>query len=211
MPLNLQPRYRGSHLEGVEHASDRPEKSANAKATVLLSGGIDSAALLGFYLRQQFTARAVFVDFGQPAVKQESYAARAICKHYGVRLSIITVKSELIFSPGEIPGRNAFLVFAAVLVFGTQPGIIAIGIHEGPPYYDCSEAFLRSIQTLVDGYATGRIKIAAPFLEWGKPTIWEFCKKVGVPVDSTYSCEKGGVHPCGRCLSCKDREALSAI
>ena len=92
-----------------------------------------------------------------------------------------------------------------------NPGIIAIGIHEGPPYYDCSEGFLRSIQTLVDGYAAGRIKIAAPFLKWGKPIIWEFCKKVGVPVDSTYSCEKGGGHPCGTCLSCKDREALSAL
>ena len=173
MPLNLQPRYRGSHLEDVEHTSDRPEKSANAEATVLLSGGIDSAALLGFYLRQQFNAWAVFVDFGQPAAKQESYAARAICKHYGVRLSIITVKSEMAFSSGEIPGRNAFLVFAAVLVCGTQSGIIAIGIHEGPPYYDCSEGFLRSIQTLVDGYAAGRIKIAAPLLNslW-KKGVW---------------------------------------
>lgn len=178
---------------------------------VLVSGGIDSAALLAFYLRQPFNVRALFVDFGQPAAKQESRAARAVCKHYGVRLSIMTVKSGAAFSPGEIPGRNAFLVFAAVLVCGAQPGMIAIGIHEGPPYYDCSEGFLKSIQTVVDGYAAGRIKVAAPFLKWGKQIIWEFCKKVGVPIESTYSCEKGGVRPCGRCLSCKDREALSAL
>ncbi|MBI3016231.1 MAG: 7-cyano-7-deazaguanine synthase [Candidatus Tectomicrobia bacterium] len=178
---------------------------------VLVSGGIDSAALLAFYLRQRFNVRALFVDFGQPAAKQESHAARAVCKHYGVRLSIMTVKAGAAFSAGEIPGRNAFLVFATVLVCGAQPGMIAIGIHEGPPYYDCSEGFLKSIQTVVDGYAAGRIKVAAPFLKWGKQTIWEFCKKVGVPVDSTYSCEKGGVRPCGRCLSCKDREALSAL
>ena len=178
---------------------------------VLVSGGIDSAALLAFYLRQRFNVRALFVDFGQPAAKQESRAARAVCKHYDVRLSIMTVKSGAAFSAGEIPGRNAFLMFAAVLVCGAEPGIIAIGIHEGPPYYDCTEGFLKSIQTVVDGYAAGRIKVTAPFLKWGKQTIWEFCKKVGVPVDSTYSCEKGGVRPCGRCLSCKDREALSAL
>lgn len=178
---------------------------------VLVSGGIDSAALLAFYRRQRFNVQALFVDFGQPAAKQESLAARAVCKHYGVPLTITTVKSGAAFSPGEIPGRNAFLVFAAVLVCGGQPGMIAIGIHEGSPYYDCSEGFLTSIQTVVDGYAAGRIKVTAPFLKWGKRIIWEFCKKVGVPVDSTYSCEKGGVRPCGRCISCKDREALSAL
>jgi 7-cyano-7-deazaguanine synthase len=123
----------------------------------------------------------------------------------------MTVKCAAAFSPGEIPGRNAFLVFAAVLARGAEPGIIAIGIHEGTQYYDCTEGFLKSIQIVLDGYAAGKIKVAAPFLNWGKQIIWEFCKKVGVPVNSTYSCEKGGVHPCGKCLSCKDREALSAL
>jgi 7-cyano-7-deazaguanine synthase len=178
---------------------------------ILVSGGIDSAALLAFYLRQRFNVRALFVDFGQPAAKQESRAARAICKHYGVRLSIMTVKSAASFSAGEIPGRNAFLVFAAVLVFGAEPGIIAIGIHEGPSYYDCTEGFLKGIQTVVDGYTAGRVKVAAPFVKWGKQTIWEFCKEAKVPVGSTYSCEQGGARPCGKCLSCKDREALYAL
>jgi len=167
--------------------------------------------LLAFYLRQRFSVRALFVDFGQPAAKQESRAAKAICKHFGVPLSLMAVKSEASFSPGEITGRNAFLVFAAVLVCGARPGLIAIGIHEGPPYYDCGEGFLKSIQIVVDGYAAGRIKVAAPFLKWGKQVIWEFCKKSRVPVESTYSCEKGGVRPCGKCLSCKDREALNAL
>lgn len=195
--------------QGRKQASTGRRRKSSVE--VLVSGGIDSAALLAFYLRQRFNVRALFVDFGQPAAKQESRAARAVCKHYGVRLSIMTVKSAETFSAGEIPGRNAFLVFAAVLVSGAEPGIIAIGIHEGPPYYDCTEGFLKSIQTVVDGYAAGQNKVAAPFLKWGKQTIWEFCKKVGAPVDSTYSCEKGGVRPCGRCLSCKDREALSAL
>ena len=178
---------------------------------VLVSGGIDSAALLAFYLSRRFSVRALFVDFGQPAAKHESRAAEAVCKHYGVHLSIMTVKSEATFSSGEITGRNAFLVFAALLGCGAHPGMIAIGIHEGAPYYDCSEGFLNSIQTVVDGYAAGKIKVAAPFLAWGKQVIWEFCKEARVPVESTYSCEKGGVPPCGKCLSCKDREALDAM
>ena len=183
----------------------------NNSVAVLVSGGIDSAALLAFYLSQRFSVRALFVDFGQPAARQESRAAKEVCKHYGVHLSTMTVKSGATFSSGEIPGRNAFLLFSALLVCGARPGMIAIGVHEGPPYYDCSEGFLKSIQTLVDGYAAGKIKIVAPFLKWGKQVIWEFCKKAKVPVGSTYSCEIGGVPPCGKCLSCKDREALDAM
>ncbi|MGH9893866.1 MAG: 7-cyano-7-deazaguanine synthase [bacterium] len=182
-----------------------------SSVAVLISGGIDSTALLAFYLRERFDVRPLFVDFGQPAAKQELRAARAVCKHYGVHLSIMSLRSRVALSVGEIPGRNAFLLFAAVLVFGMKPGIIAIGIHEGPPYYDCTEGFLKSIQTVVDGYAAGRVKVAAPFLTWGKQVIREFCKKARVPVGSTYSCEKGGVRPCGHCLSCKDREALDAL
>jgi 7-cyano-7-deazaguanine synthase in queuosine biosynthesis len=65
---------------------------------VLVSGGIDSAAMLAFYRRQRFDVLALFVDFGQPAAKRESRAARAVCKHYGVRLSIMTLESGATFS-----------------------------------------------------------------------------------------------------------------
>lgn len=195
----------------IEVKRSRAVTEPTNSVAVLVSGGIDSAALLAFYLSQRFSVRALFVDFGQPAARQESRAAKAVCKHYGVDLSIMAVKSGATFSSGEITGRNAFLVFSALLVGGARPGMIAMGIHEGPPYYDCSEGFLKSIQTVVDGYAAGKIKVAAPFLNWGKQVIWEFCKEVKVPVESTYSCEKGSVPPCGKCLSCMDREALDAM
>jgi 7-cyano-7-deazaguanine synthase len=178
---------------------------------VLLSGGLDSAAVMAFYVHQDFDVRALFVDFGQAAAKQELNAAKALCKHFGVPLSVFTAKCGRSFTAGEIPGRNAFLIFAAVLACHRRPGIIAVGIHEGPPYYDCSEGFLKSVQIIVDGYTSGSIKIAAPFLKWNKAMIWEFCKESKLPVDLTYSCERGGIRPCGMCLSCKDREALRAL
>ncbi len=189
----------------------RRGRRVKTHVNVLVSGGIDSTALLAFYRSRRFSIRGLFVDFGQPAAKEEARAAKTVCGHYNVPLSTITVKCAATFSPGEILGRNAFLLFAAILACGTRTGMIAIGIHEGPPYYDCTAGFLKSIQTVVDGYSAGRINVAAPFLKWGKEVIWEFCKKDRVPVESTYSCEKGGVRPCGKCLSCKDREALDAL
>ena len=89
--------------------------------------------------------------------------------------------------------------------------MIAAGIHEGSPYYDCSEGFLKCVQVIVDGYTAGSIKIVAPFLKWNKAMIWEFCGESKLPVDLTYSCEKGGSRPCRTCPSCKDREALRAL
>ena len=189
----------------------RRRRRINNSVDVLISGGIDSAALLALYQSQRFIVRGLFVNFGQPAAKQEERAARLVCKHYRVPLSMITVKCAAEFSTGEIQGRNAFLVFAAILACGTRTGMIAIGIHEGTQYYDCGEGFVKSIQAVVDGYAAGRIKVATPFLKWNKQVIWEFCKKARVPVDLTYSCEKGGLHPCGKCLSCKDRKALNVL
>jgi len=178
---------------------------------VLVSGGIDSAALLVFYQQQKFSVRALFVDFGQPAAKQELRAVRSVCRHYRVRVSTATVRTRATFSLGEIPGRNAFLIFTATLMNGKEPGVIAIGIHEGLPYYDCGEGFVAAVQAIVDGYSAGSVKIAAPFLKWSKPTIWAFCKKHKVPIHLTYSCEKGSPSPCGKCLSCMDREALSVL
>lgn len=178
---------------------------------VLVSGGIDSTALIAFYQGQKFSVRGLFVNFGQPTARQEAHASKRVCRHYSVPLSIITVKCAATFSPGEILGRNAFLLFVAILACETRPGMIAIGIHKGSPYYDCSEGFVRSIQAVVDGYTAGGIRVATPFLTWDKHVIWEFCKKARVPVDSTYSCERGGKSPCGTCLSCKDREALDAL
>jgi len=186
-------------------------RNSTMPVDVLLSGGIDSAAAMAFYLRQDFDVKALFVDFGQAAAKQELGAARSLCNYYGAPLSVLTAKCGRSFPTGEISGRNAFLIFAAILVGKRRPLIVAMGIHEGAPYYDCSGRFLKGIQTIVDGYADGSIKIAAPFLKWNKPMIWQFCKESKLPIDMTYSCEKGGTSPCGTCLSCKDREALYAL
>lgn len=186
-------------------------RGVKAAVHVLLSGGIDSAALLSFYLRQKFRVAPLFVDFGQAAGKQELRAARSLCKFHGLSLSVVSANTGGRFAAGYVPGRNAFLLFTAMLVSQEQSGVIAIGIHERTSYYDCSEGFLKAVQAIIDGYSAGRLKVAAPFLKWDKPTIWAYCRKYRVPVRLTYSCENGSTPPCGKCLSCKDREALRVL
>ncbi|MGO9022291.1 MAG: 7-cyano-7-deazaguanine synthase [Syntrophobacteraceae bacterium] len=177
---------------------------------ILLSGGIDSSACLEFYIRQRFTVNALFVDYGQIANRREELAASAICAHYQIPLQKITTTGFRQWAGGQIHGRNAFLLYAALMNFPFYSGVIGIGVHCGTEYYDCSKEFIVSTQKSFDFYTDGRVVIGVPLLDWLKPEIWKYCMLSGVPVDLTYSCEMGKDQPCGNCLSCKDLERLHA-
>jgi 7-cyano-7-deazaguanine synthase len=110
---------------------------------------------------------------------------------------------------GEYHYRNALLVLAAASIAQHAHVGIAIGIHAGPPYYDCTPAFVDDMQRVLDGYHGGSTRVEAPFLEFSKRDIFDFCLGNGVPVELTFSCERGSNRPCQQCASCEDRMALS--
>ena len=189
------------------------ESSSNQDGTalVLISGGIDSTACADFYLSQGFSVRALFVQYGQLAVQKEGEASQQVCDHYRVPLTVVSCEGLMEKTGGVIRGRNAFLLFTALMEFNAQSGVIAAGIHAGTSYTDCSKRFLASIQVIFDDYTDGRIRVCAPFLDWSKQDIWEYCIDRRVPLDLTYSCELGKNQPCSECLSCRDLESLRAL
>jgi len=180
-------------------------------ASVLLSGGIDSAACTAFYLSQGLSVQGYFVDYGQAAGQKEAVAARRVARHFAIPLTHLKLTTGRPKSAGLIAGRNAFLIFAVLQEMETPAGVIAIGVHSGTSYYDCSAGFITRVRAIVEEYTDGAISVASPFLDWTKREIWEFCVAKDVPLDLTYSCELGQEQPCGHCLSCKDLEALHAI
>ena len=139
------------------------------------------------------------ISFGQPGSKQERAAAQRVARHFDVPLTILHWSGSADFMAGEIVGRNAFFLLGALIEIGGNAGILAIGVHAGTPYFDCSQAFLSSLQIVVDGYCDGRVRLAAPFIEWSKQQVFAFCESEGVPMELTYSCEKGTDQPCGEC------------
>lgn len=177
-------------------------------AVVLLSGGLDSAACAKFMMNHVDVVTALHVDYGQAAAVQEYAAAQSVANHYHIELTYVRYDGCRAKAPGLILGRNAFLVLAALME--TSSSLIGLGIHSGTRYWDCSPQFIESAQSLLNGCADGRVQLVAPFLAWSKPDIWAYCKREKVPVDLTYSCERGGAVPCGQCLSCLDKEALRA-
>ncbi len=186
------------------------DEITSAEVLILLSGGLDSAACLRFYVDLGRPICGLFIDYQQPAAKREGYAAKAVANHYGVSLYTAIWRGQSKKQPGSVAARNAFLLTAALMERPEQVTTIALGIHAGTQYADCSPEFVSRMQSTFDIYSGGAVHIATPFEDWTKADIWAYALSKNVPVDLTYSCEAGSNHPCGKCLSCLDRIGLEA-
>ncbi len=183
---------------------------ASPSRTVLLSGGVDSACLLALCAQQpEHHVDALFVDYGQAAAAAEHDAATAIARAYGADLRHARVSIGRI-PTGEIPGRNALLVYLAMATTGPTPATIMIGIHADTGYRDCSPMFVEAMQVSLDAHREGTLQLAAPFVTWSKIEVYAYAHTMSIPLELTYSCEAGSTPPCGACPSCRDREALDA-
>jgi len=180
-----------------------------ASTLVLLSGGVDSATALATLVRTNELISTLFFSFGQPAVEDERRAAKSISDYYGVSLKVLDIVGAT-FGIGEIRGRNALLVHGALLVAPRGPTTIVIGIHAGTAYPDCSDSFINLMQKSLDFHTNGEVTLAAPFLLHSKADIFNLAQACQVPLELTYSCERGG-GPCGSCLSCIDRRYVNAV
>ena len=175
------------------------------RTLILTSGGIDSACLLA--LSAANGPEALFVDYGQPARKREKRAAVALAAHYGVSLSTMHA-GPLRAVEGEIAGRNMLLAQLALSTLAGLAGCVLIGIHAGTGYRDCSAEFVELVQRSYEFHSYGCVQFIAPFIEQTKPAILAVARELGVPLELTYSCERGTEPACGECRSCRDREGL---
>jgi 7-cyano-7-deazaguanine synthase len=130
-----------------------------------------------------------------------------VAAHYAVPWTSIAIGGLQPPTTGEFPGRNDLLVAAA----GTATGgaSIAIGIHAGSGYADCSPEWAAMWQALLDTQHHGRAALLAPLCALSKAQAYELARDNCVPTHLTYSCE-AGVDPCGVCSSCADRRYLVA-
>lgn len=177
------------------------------RSTVLLlaSGGLDSTALIDFYLRNNANVKCVHFQYDQPNGQSEARAIDEISEHYRVEKTVIRLTWPLATRKDELLGRNVIFVIAASCL-EAPPLRITLGIHSGNQYYDCSKSFVDDCQRVLDGYFHGTVRFEAPFLDFRKADIVRYCKTNKVPTHLTYSCQRQNYPPCGKCTSCLDRE-----
>lgn len=195
------------------------------KAIVLVSGGIDSAVTLYLARKKGFRTTALVFDYGQRHKKEIEFAKR-IAKRTKTPYKIIKLyfpwkasslldrkaKIPIRYRRGRIPstyvpGRNLiFLSIATSFAEGIKADTLFIGAHtrDFSGYPDCRKAFFDIFKKAINvGTKDGKhIKIYAPLVEKNKKEIIKLGLKLKVPFEFTWSCYKGGKHPCGACDSC---------
>ena len=179
---------------------------SDLEVLVLFSGGVDSTACLNFFLQMGRATLGLFIDYGQRAATREWQAVRNVANFYSIPAARLRWQGPE-KNAGLILGRNAFLITAALMEKPKAISVIATGIHSGTEYADCSPEFIAKMQAVLNMYQTAHVQLAAPFLDWTKADIIQYCLMDHVPVDLTYSCEQGS-EPCGDCLSCRDRMVI---
>jgi len=198
------PRHR---LVSIRKNLSQKRKILKYKPPVylLFSGGIDSTALIHFFLSQKYPIYLYHIDYGQLSKRNELNSIRRISKYFGLQFETIHIKGLGKMGGGEILGRNAaFICLALMKQKKITSGLLAMAIHNGSLYVDSTKIFMKLMQSILDLYTDGKIKFSCPFIDWYKEDIVLYCKKKKIPIYLTYSCELGLKQPCGKCNSCND-------
>jgi len=181
---------------------------------VLASGGLDSTACFAYYRQQDMPTSALWIDYGQPAARAELAAVRKISRHYRIGITKISVRPirwpELGGDLVEFRGRNLTLVSLALNTAPGDGGLVALGIHRGTSFVDCSGDFASQADALLALLSDARVHLDCPFIDWTKLDIARYAAAHHVPIRLTYSCERGGGTPCKECGKCRERHMLEA-
>jgi 7-cyano-7-deazaguanine synthase len=212
---------------GVSEDSWRSEAVA-----VLVSGGPDSAILVGELARSSPRVVPIYVRFGMIWEDDEERALR----RYLELLAAPTVDGLKMFqmplgevygahwsTTGEqvpdaasadaavfLPGRNLLLLAQAAIWCHLQ-GIatLALGLLRGNPFPDSSEAFFASYEASINQALDSRLRVVRPYQHLSKTEVLQRGRTF--PLEATWSCLRPvrGLH-CGRCNKCAERQKAFA-
>lgn len=183
----------------------------------LLSGGLDSVAMLYDLHGNGERVHALLFDYGQKHVQELVWAS-----HHCIRLGILytTVElpqlsgSELTDGNGSIivPNRNCILLAIAVnlaISAGADTVTYACNADDEAVFPDCRLAFIQAFNNMLRAQQV-HVEVCAPYIDKPKWWIAGLAREMGVPIHETWSCYRGGAQPCGECPAClKRNEALA--
>ena len=207
----------------------------NKNAVIILSGGIDSTALLYSSLGKGYEVECLTFIYGQKHRKEvdsaRRVAGRVNAPHRVIDLSPLreifsgsaltdanidipevpeTAEHYDTLKATIVPNRNAiFLSIAVGYAVSRGADNVFFGAHysDRGVYPDCREEFVESFQS-TERLATANpeLNVAAPFVNMEKSDIVRLGAGLGVPFIETWSCYKGGDEHCGVCSSCRERK-----
>jgi 7-cyano-7-deazaguanine synthase len=206
--------------------------SDSGPLAVLVSGGLDSAILLGESLRSHRAVYPLYVRCGLYWEEDESHYLRQFLRAvhtpvlqplhvlllpvhdlYPAHWSLTGKNVPDAHSPDEavfLPGRNVLLLAKAMLWCHLhQVPAVALAPLECNPFPDATPAFFAAYEAVVNQAVGGRVKVLQPYLGLGKIDVLR--RGRDLPLHWTFSCIRPiqGRH-CGACNKCAERQKAFA-
>ena len=209
---------------------------AEARAVVLLSGGLDSATALAIAREQRFACYALSDDYGQRHAAELDAARRVAqaggaAEHRIMRIDLAGIGGSALTdraiavpeSPTEgipvtyVPARNTIMLALAVAwaeVLDARDIFIGVNFLDSSGYPDCRPEFIAAFGR-VAALATragveGRpCRIHTPLIGWTKAEIIREGTRLRIDYRQTVSCYQADAEgrACGRCDACRLRRA----
>jgi len=183
-----------------------------SKCVILLSGGMDSATLLGLARRQYQEAMALSIDYAQRH-KRELESAKQVARHFTVHHEILDITninhllqgsaltSDIPVPHGHyedesmkqtvVPGRNTILLsIAAAWAASMGFDAVAYAAHAGDHaiYPDCRPRYVDAMDSVLRLFHYTPVKLWVPFLNKTKMDILKIGLPLGVPYQLTWTC-----------------------
>ncbi|MGK0189529.1 MAG: 7-cyano-7-deazaguanine synthase [Verrucomicrobiales bacterium] len=200
------------------------------KVVVLLSGGMDSVAVLYQARTEHEVVAAISFDYGSKHNHKEIPFAAHHCEkldipHQTIELDFVgrLFKSDLLKSGGEIPDghyeqenmKQTVVPFRNGIMLSVAGGFaesheadgLVIAAHSGDHaiYPDCREDFMKAMGDAIRLGTYADVQLLRPFISMTKAEIAKMGDELGVDFAMTWSCYKGLEIHCGDCGTCVER------
>lgn len=211
-----------------------PRPRIEERAAVLISGGLDSAILLGEYAQKFQEVHPLYVRSGhvwesvELAILVRFLAALEKPSLRPLQVLDVPVGDLLldhwsvsgegmpkVHDPDEtvyLPGRNALLLGKGMLwCHLREVGSLALGILKGNPFPDATPEFFRTFNKAVNLAVDGSVRLQAPYAELDKTEVLRRGHALGLPLELTLSClNPSDMMHCGDCNKCTERQLAFA-
>ena len=208
--------------------------TAEKRAVILLSGGLDSATVVAMARAEGYRCYTMSFDYGQRS-HAELHAAERVARDLGVVEhkviglnlngiggSALTDSSiDVPEEAGEgipvtyVPARNTVFLSLALgwaEVLGARDIFIGVNAVDYSGYPDCRPEFIESFERMANlatkaGVEGNGFRIRAPLQNLSKAQIVQTGVKLGVDYGLTVSCYQADDkgYACGKCDSCRLR------
>jgi 7-cyano-7-deazaguanine synthase len=194
---------------------------------VLVSGGVDSAVLVGEAARDHAAVHPLYVRSGlywesvelehlrrfltairgptlQPLHIFEAPVADVYPDHWSIRGTDVPdadTPDEAVF----LPGRNVWLLSKAIVwCHLARVPTVRMGTLAANPFPDATPAFIAAFQNVVNEAVGGSVQVERPYAGLSKTEVLR--RGNDLPLELTFSCLRpvNGRH-CGRCNKCGER------